>query len=445
MKSEACCIEFLHIRCPPAADSDPQQTGDLDMTRSRLRAPRRRIAQFAAAMAAAVLLAASCTGGEADDGAADGFDGTVRIGAALSETGRFAAEGKAVRQGYETWLRWVNEDQGGIRVGDDRYRAEIVYRDDQSDPDRIGDLIEQLIDEDQVDFLLGPYSSTLTGPASAAAETHGAIMVEGNGASDGLFERGYRNLFYVGVVASDYTRSSIELLAEQGARTAVVAYEDTPFATSVAEGAQRHLEANGVEVLAMKRYPVGVDNVDDLMTQLAALGPDIFVGGGHYDDAMLFLRSAQEQDFRADAMLITVGPANPQLLADVGSGAEGVLGPTPWEPVMAYEDASFGTASAYADTYESLWGESPIYQAAGSTTAALALHRAIEAAGSLDTDAVRDALRELDIDTFYGPIRFDERGVNVAKPMGTVQVQDGRIVVVAPAAAAEGELVYPAR
>lgn len=415
------------------------------MTRAQLRTPTRRWAQVAAALAAVVLLAAACTGGDADDGADDGFDGTVRIGAALSETGRFAAEGKAVRQGYETWLHWVNEEHGGIRVGDGRYRAEIVYLDDQSDPDRIEALIEQLIDEDEVDFLLGPYSSTLTGPASAAAEARGVIMVEGNGASDGLFERGYRNLFYVGVVASDYTRSSIELLAERGARTAVVAHEDTPFATSVAQGAQRHLEANGIEVLAMKRYPVGVDNVDDLMAELAALGPDIFVGGGHYDDAVLFLRSAQEQDFRADAMLITVGPANPQLISDIGSGADGVLGPTAWEPVMSYEGESFGTASAYADTYEGLWGEPPIYQAAGSTAAALALHRAIEAAGSLETDAVREALRELDIDTFYGPIRFDGRGVNVAKPMGTVQVQDGHIVVVAPTAAAEGELVYPAR
>ena len=415
------------------------------MTRAQLGTPWRRRVQTAAALAAAVLLTAACTGGDADDGADDGFDGTVRIGAALSETGRFAAEGKAVRQGYDTWLRWVNEEHGGIRVGDGRYRAEIVYLDDESDPDRIGDLIERLIDEDQVDFLLGPYSSTLTGPASAAAETHGVIMVEGNGASDGLFERGYRNLFYVGVVASDYTRSSIELLAEQGARTAVVAYEDTPFATSVAEGAQRHLEANGVEVLAMERYPVGVDNVDDLMTEFAAIEPDIFVGGGHYDDAVLFLQSAAEQGFGPDAMLITVGPANPQLISDIGSGADGVLGPTAWEPVMSYEGESFGTASVYADTYEGLWGEPPIYQAAGSTAAALALHRAIEAAGSLDTDAVRDALRALEIDTFYGPIRFDERGVNVAKPMGIVQVQDGRIVVVAPTAAAEGALVYPAR
>jgi len=400
---------------------------------------------------ACVPLAAACGDGPDDPAGArpeagsGEFAGTVRLGAALSETGRYAVEGRDSRQGYDTWLRWVNEEHGGIRVGDGRYRAEIVYRDDESDPDRIGALIEQLIDEDEVDFLLGPYSSTLTGPASAAAEARDVIMVEGNGASDGLFDRGYRNLFYIGVVASDYTRSSIELLAERGARTAVVAHEDTPFATSVAQGAQRHLEANGVEVLAMRQYPVGVDNVDDLMTELAALEPDIFVGGGHYDDAVLFLRSAQAQGFGPDVILIPVGPANPQLLADVGSGADGVLGPTPWEPVMAYEDESFGSASAYADTYEDLWGEAPIYQAAGSTTAALALHLAIEAAGSLDTDAVRDALRDLDIDTFYGPIRFDERGVNVAKPMGTVQVQDGTIVVVAPAAAAEGELVYPAR
>ena len=38
----------------------------------------------------------------------DGFAGTVRIGAALSETGKFAVEGRDSRQGYDTWVRWVN-------------------------------------------------------------------------------------------------------------------------------------------------------------------------------------------------------------------------------------------------------------------------------------------------------------------------------------------------
>ncbi len=412
---------------------------------ARHRRPLFRRLLGTAVLAAAFVLAAACTGGSADDGASADFDGTVRIGAALSETGRFAAEGAVVRRGYETWLHWVNAEQGGIRVGDSRYRAEIVFRDDESDPERVVDAVDQLIDSDEVDFLLGPYSSTLTGPASAVAEARGVIMVQGSGSADSLFERGYRNMFYTGVVASDYTRSSIELLAERGARTAVVAHEDTPFAASAAAGAQRHLAAHGMEVLAIRRYPVGVADVDDLMAELAALRPDVFVGGGHYDDAVLFLQSAQAHQFRPDAMLVTVGPTNPKLISDTGNAAEGVLGPTLWAPTMGYEGASFGTASAYADEYERIWGERPVYQAAGATSAALALHLAIEAAGSLDTDAVRDALRELDTDTFYGPIRFDDRGVNVAKPMGTVQVQDGRIVVVAPVAAAEGTLIYPAR
>ncbi|WP_420627048.1 amino acid ABC transporter substrate-binding protein [Candidatus Poriferisodalis sp.] len=388
-----------------------------------------------------LLLAVACTGSDRDDG----FDGTVRLGAALSETGGFAAEGEDSRQGYDTWVRWVNEEYGGIRIGDARYRAEIVYYDDESNPDRAAELVQQLIDDDDVDFLLGPYSSGLTRAASAVAEANGVIMVEGNGAADTLFDRGFRNLFLVATIATDYTRSGIEALAAQGAQTAIIVHEDTPFATSVAGGARHHLEANDVEVLALEAYPEGVADVSDLVARLGEFDPDVFVGGGHYNDAVLFLRSAQELGIRTDAMLITVGPSNPQLVDDLGVSVNGVLGPTQWEPAMAYEGSYFGSAADYADYYESLWGERPVYQAASSTAAALALHLAIEAAGSLEFDDVREALQELDVETFYGPIRFDDRGVNVAKPMGTVQVQDGQIVVVAPTAAATGELVYPAR
>ena len=64
-------------------------------------------------------------------------------------------------------------------------------------------------------------------------------------------------------------------------------------------------------------------------------------------------------------------------------------------------------------------------------------------AGSLDMDAVRQALFDLDETTFYGPINFDETGKNVAKPMGTIQIQDGVINVVAPTEAAVTELQFP--
>ena len=360
------------------------------------------------------------------------FDGTIRIGAALSETGTFAVEGEDSRQGYDTWVRWVNEDYGGIRIGEDRFAAEIVYYDDESDADTAANLVQRLIDIDEVDFLLGPYSSGLTSGTSAIAEANGVLMVEGNGTSDTMFERGFENLFLVATIAGDYTKSAIEALAARGARTAVIAHEDTSFPTAVANGARRHLESNGVELLAVETYPKDIQDVSAIMTKFRNLDPDVFLGGGHYNDAVLFVNAADELGFEPDAMLITVGPSNPRLVEQLDDDIEGVLGPTQWEATMAYQGGWFGSAADYAAYYERLWGEPPVYQAASATAAALALHLAIEAAGSTETGAVRDALRSLRADTFYGPITFDGRGVNTAKPMGTIQVQDGAIRVVAP-------------
>ena len=416
---------------------------------------RRSLSAVVAALALAAA-AAGCGSGSGDDVAAPGgygtgsvdysaFDGTIRIGASLSETGTFAVEGKDSRQGYDTWVRWVNEDYGGIRIGEGRFAAEIIYYDDESDADTAANLVQRLIDTDEVDFLLGPYSSGLTTGTSAIAEANNVIMVEGNGTSDTMFERGFRNLFLVATIASDYTRSAVEALAARGARTAVIAHEDTTFPTSVATGALRHLEANGIEVLAVETYPKEIQDMSAIMTKFRNLDPDVFLGGGHYNDAVLFVNAAAELGFEPDAMLITVGPSNPRLVEQLEDDAEGVLGPTQWEATMAYEGDWFGSAADYAAYYERLWGEPPVYHAASATASALALHLAVEAAGSTETGAVRQALQALRADTFYGPIAFDERGVNTAKPMGTIQVQGGRIRVVAPDAAAVAGLVYPRR
>ena len=176
----------------------------------------------------------------------------IRIGAAVSETGKYSREGRDTRQGYGTWLEWVNNEYGGIDVAGKRYQVELVMYDDEGDPDTVARLVEQLISEDRVDFLLGPYSSSLTQSASAISEKYDKIMVEGNGASESLFERGFRNLFAVLTPAGNYTQSALKMLAEQGAQSVVIAYEDTAFPTSVAEGAQRWAKAYGLEVLGLR-------------------------------------------------------------------------------------------------------------------------------------------------------------------------------------------------
>jgi branched-chain amino acid transport system substrate-binding protein len=369
--------------------------------------------------------------------------GTIVLGAAVSDTGKYAREGQDTRQGYDLWLDWVNNEYGGIHVGDQVYNVEIVYYDDEGDPDTAANLVERLITEDEVNFLLGPYSSGLTMSTSAIAEKYGMIMVEGNGASESIFERGFSNIFAVLTPAGNYTQSALKALADQGSETVVIAYEDTAFPTSVGVGAVGWAEEYGLEILAVETYPKDIADVSAIMTKFRDLDPDIFVGGGHFNDALLFVRAAEELGFNPDGMVITVGPSNPDFAAEVGNSANYILGPTQWEATMSWEDDWLGTAAEFAERYEAMWGEPPTYQAAESTATALALMAAIEAAGSMDMDAVRQALNDLDIVTFYGPIRFDDTGKNEAKPMGTIQIQDGVINVVAPAEAAVADLMFP--
>ena len=133
-------------------------------------------------------LAATCAGAAAQD--------VVRFGAALSITGSKATEGRLVKDGYDFYVKHVNE-RGGIDIGGKKHKVEIVYYDDESDPKTTVKLVEKLIVEDGIKFLLGPYSSGATFPASSVAEKYRIPMVEAHGAATTIFERGYEYIFAV--------------------------------------------------------------------------------------------------------------------------------------------------------------------------------------------------------------------------------------------------------
>ena len=340
--------------------------------------------QLVVLLTAAVLLLAACAQGEK----------VIRIGAAVSETGRYAIEGSHTRAGYEIWEEWVNDEYGGINVGGERYRAELIMYDDRSDPETTAMLIDKLVDEDKVDFLLGPYSSTLTQPAIQSAEAKGVILVEGSGSSEALFEQSFKNLFAVLTPARNYTQSALEALAGRGAKSVAIAYADTLFPRSLAEGARHWAGEYGMEVLAMEPYEQGISDVSGIVSRFKDMNPDVFVGGGYYDDTVLFVEASRTLGFNPEAMVLTVGPTNPLLVDEVGSDANFLIGPTQWESSMSYRGDYFGSAADYAERYKQRWGSPPTYQSANATAAALALQLGIQSAGTLDTDAVRDALRK---------------------------------------------------
>ena len=376
-------------------------------------------------------------------------EGTIVLGAAVSETGKYSTNGRHTRNGYDLAVKRINEG-GGIKVGGKTYDLKIIYYDDESTPARGAQLAERLINQDKVKFVLGPYSSGLTKAIAPIIEQYKIPMVEGNGASRSLFQQGYEYLFAVLSTSEQYLASAIALAAEKAEAAGrdptslkiAMAFENDPFSQDVRAGVVDDAHKYGMQIVIDDKLPPELNDMSATLTKVKALKPDILVVSGHAKGAVLAVKQVAEQRVEV-AMLAMTHCDSADIIGKFGAAAEYTLCASQWDRALSYEDGWFGSAEDYAVTFEKEYGYAPPYQAAESTAAVLTFVDAFQRADSTDPEKVRDALAATDMQTFYGNIDFDETGKNIAKPMVLYQVQDGQYKVVAPTKWASSTLIHP--
>ncbi len=368
----------------------------------------------------------------------------LKIGAPLAATGSDAREGALTKQGYDLWADTVNA-RGGIKVGETAYRVQIIYYDDQSKPQISAELTDKLISQDRVNLLLGPYGSATTFADAAIAEKYRIPMVEANGAARKIFQQGYHYIFGILSPADQYAAAMLQAastLTPKPESVAILSADDL-FSLEVADGAKAWAERNGMKVLYDQKYPVGVADLSAALTAIKSLRPDVLIGSGHLQESLLVMKQTQSLGVNLKFFGFTVGPTTPDFLKALGPAAEYVFASSQWTADVKYRGPVFGSAGEYARAFQQKYGFEPDYHAAESTAGGLALQLAIEKAGSIDPQKVRDALARLDVMTFYGRIKFDPEGLNVYKPMVTVQIQRGKVVTVWPPDVASAKALYP--
>ena len=382
---------------------------------------------------------------------AGNFDGTIVFGAAVSLTGSTSNEGKYTKDGYELAKDAINA-AGGITVGGKRYKIDIKYYDDTSKADQAGQLVEKLISEDKVNFILGPYGSAPTNTAAAIVEKYKIPMVEANGAAESIFSRGFKYTFGVLSPGKMYLRGILDLVKakDPSAKKVAIIAETDPFAIEVADGAAAYAKDQGFTVVYNEKYPTAAKDVSPQLTAIKGLNPDILLGAGHIQDAILTIKQAKDIGVNAKAWGFSVGPTSPEFRSSLKQDADYVFGGAQWtEDLKLKGDDIFGTPQEFAKQarakYPGTYATTVPYQVAESAAAVIAYQKAIEAAGSLEPDKVRDALAKLNFDSFFGHIQFDDRGINIYKPMAVMQNQtDGKIYTVGPANVASKDFQYPA-
>ena len=374
---------------------------------------------------------------------------TIKLGAAVSQSGKYSTNGLHTMNGYNLAVDVINK-AGGVNVGGKNYKLEIIYYDDESTAARGAELAERLIKQDGVDYMLGPYSSGLTKSIAPVTEKYGIPMVEANGASRSLFTNGYKNLFAVLSTSEQYLASAVALAAElaqaEGRDSAslkvAMAFENDPFSQDVRAGVIEDAESYGMKIIIDDSLPQDLNDMTPTLTKVRALKPDILIVSGHAKGAATAIRQIAERNIYIPMLAMTHCDAA-KIIDKFGEAAENTLCAAQWAPSLSYSDDLFGSASDFAALFEETYGYAPPYQAAESAAAVMVFADAISRAGTTDKAAVRDALAATDMQTFYGNIKFDETGKNIAKPMVLYQVQDGEFKVVAPTKWASSKVVYP--
>jgi branched-chain amino acid transport system substrate-binding protein len=378
---------------------------------------------------------------------------TLTLGAAISLTGKYSTNGVHAKNGYDFAINKINA-AGGVNVGGKSYNLEVIYYDDESTPARAAQLTERLISQDGVQFMLGPYSSGLTKAVAPVIEKYKIPMVEAEGASRSLFNKGYKYLFAVLSTSELYLASTISLAAgvaeKQGKSPSDVriamAFENDPFSQDVRAGVIADAEKFSMQIIIDDQLPRDLSDMAATLTKVKALKPDVLLVSGHSKGAATAARQIGEMGVSVPMIAITHCEAA-DVTGKFPTAANGLLCPTQWSETLSYSDPFFGSAAEYDAEFKAAYPEyaekSVPYQTAQATAGVWVFKDAFERAGTLDKEAVRDALAATELSTFYGDIKFSLAGNNIAKPMVLRQIQGGVYNVVAPQEFASHELEWP--
>jgi branched-chain amino acid transport system substrate-binding protein len=275
--------------------------------------------------------------------------------------------------------------------------------------------------------MLGPYSSGMVKAIAPVSEKFGVPMVEAEGASRSLFTQGYKYLFAVLSTSEQYLATAIDMAAastsDPKSIRVALAFEGDPFSMDVRAGVLDKINEYGMKIVIDDQLPADLSDMSTTLTKTKALKPDILIVSGHSKGAATAARQIDEMKVNVPMIAMTHCEAA-KVHEKFPKASTGFLCPTQWVETLSKSDPMFGSAAEWNTGFKTAYPSytSVPYQSAQASAAVYVWKEAFEAANSFDKDTVRDAIAAVEMETFYGDIKFSENANNIAKPMFMRQI-----------------------
>lgn len=367
----------------------------------------------------------------------------IRIGCAIALSGPNAigAISSQVNQ-YKLWVEQTNT-KGGIFVPkyNKRIPVELIIYDDRSDMETCVKMVEKLILQDKVDFMLPPWGTAWNFAIAPVASRHKYVMM-GITVSSPKLEKSLRSAPYFFVILGQPGRlvpSTVALMKELGVKSVAIIYVSDLFGLEHLEVIKPIISKTDIKVPIYQSFPPETQDLSPLIKRIQAANVDGVINYGYPPHTFLLTKQMMALGYNPKFFQNGVGTQFVDYRDAFGApGVQGVVGQWALTPKMPYPGAK-----EFFEAYRKKYGkECARGGAAGAYVSLQILEQAIQKVGDLDNEKIRDVIATDTFDTIIGPVRF-EKGINVQWPGDLAQWQNGVYEVIMPKKYRTAAPIYP--
>lgn len=370
----------------------------------------------------------------------------IKIGMTVSSTGRFALAAQSGERGLKIWIDDVNA-RGGVDVGGEKRKIELVSLDDRSDKTMVPRVYETLVKEHDADILFGPFGSTLTAAAANTTEQFGKFLTIWSASSDAIYEQGYKYVVSASqLAASRLGHASVKALHDMGVKSIAFAHLDEPFPAGITSGAEKLAQELGIKTVMMEKFAKGTKDFSVIIQKALASGADAFYPTSYEGDQMVMARQLRELDANFPVVYM-VYASQPQFL-EIGQDANYLVSQTLMHEKINWKVNSGLNRAEVVERYKKLFPDVSYpadFQTALAYSAGAVLEEIIRQASSLDPAALKQAAIDLSgkLTVMTGPYQIEESGKQVSMEFIVMQNQKSGPEVIFPKEVATSKAMYP--
>ena len=226
-------------------------------------------------------------------------ENVLKVGVLGVMSGPAASWGLVNKYCAQTTAQMYNE-KGGVDIGGEKYKIEIVPIDDKNDPKLTVSGAERLTQQEKIHYIIGPNVDTTAASVRPVAEKNGAIYFP-YAFSKSLYTPPASNAI-LGMIASYQAGPIIYkyLMDKKGVKSvAFVARNESDPLNQRNEGVEAAKKLGLTIVSAEDTYEPGTTDFYPVMSKVVGSNPDLIVLSGVAPaDAPLLIRTARELGFQ---------------------------------------------------------------------------------------------------------------------------------------------------